>query len=131
MFDEVMTFLKANTPTYIATVEGDAPRVRPMGYVGDRDGKIIFASFASSSCTKQIQANPNIEVSSTAPTRDKALRIKGKAAIITDRDLKLDIMEETPGLKRISEDPDGITMFYIDEPVATFWSYTGVTAIEL
>ena len=131
MLDEVIAFMKENTPNYIATIEGDAPRVRPCGFVTACDGKITFATSAENNLSKQIQANPNIEVSNTASTFDKALRIKGKAAIITDSGIKESIIEAEPNLKRISETPDGITLFYIDEPEATWWSYTGVTAAEL
>jgi len=131
MFDEVIAFMKENSPNYVATVEGDAPRVRPLGFITGHDGRITFATSAGNNTSKQIKSNTNIEVSNTAATRDKALRIKGKAVIITDVETKNAILEAEPNLKRISEDPEGITMFYIKDPEATFWSYTGVTEVDL
>ena len=131
MFDEVIAFMKEASPIYIATVEENAPRVRPMGFVSGYDGKVTFASSAGNGTTKQLEANSNIEVSCTAATRDKALRIKGKAIIVSDIETIEAMMEAEPNLKRISPTPDGITIFYIDNPEATFWTYTGVTAVDL
>ena len=131
MIDEVVQLMKENSPNYIATIDGDAPRVRPMGYIECYEGRIVFATSASSSTSRQIKANPNIEVTNTAATRDKAVRIKGKAVIITDNSIKAALVEAQPNLKRISEDLDGITIFAIGEPEATLWSYTGVTSVEM
>ncbi|GHU51159.1 hypothetical protein FACS1894127_7280 [Clostridia bacterium] len=55
-FAEVKTF-------YLATVEGNKPKVRPFGFVMEFGGKLYFATNGSKPSFAQIKANPNVEIS--------------------------------------------------------------------
>ena len=130
MIEELVAFMKENSPNYISTVEGDVPHVRPMGFIMEYQGKLTFATSAGNGTSAQLAANPNIEVATTAKTRDKALRIWGKAVVIADLEEKIAIVADQPGLQKFPG-PEAITIFSIDKPQATWWSYTGVEKIDL
>ena len=66
---EVLQFLQENAPFYIATVAGDKPKVRPFGFVMEHEGKLWFCTSNKKNVYKQLQTNPYIEISATAPDR--------------------------------------------------------------
>jgi uncharacterized pyridoxamine 5'-phosphate oxidase family protein len=63
--DEVFGFLSENHPFYVATVDGDTPKVRPFGFVMVYEGKLIFACNDQMNVYKQLKANPKFEVATT------------------------------------------------------------------
>ena len=74
---EILRFLKDNAPFYLATVDGDKPKVRPFGFVMEHENKLWFCTNNQKNVYKQMQANPYIEISATAP--DKTwIRLRGK-----------------------------------------------------
>ena len=59
---EVYEFLKSADTYYLATVEGDQPRVRPFGTVDVFEGKLYIQTGKIKNVFKQIQVNPKVEV---------------------------------------------------------------------
>ena len=59
---EVYDFLKKAGTYYLATVEGDQPRVRPFGTVNIFEGKLYIQTGKVKPCSKQMLANPKIEI---------------------------------------------------------------------
>jgi len=57
--DEILT--KAEE-FYLATVDGDKPKVRPLGFHLLHDGKIYFGVGTYKDVYKQMEANPNVEI---------------------------------------------------------------------
>jgi uncharacterized pyridoxamine 5'-phosphate oxidase family protein len=63
--DKVVNFIKDSKVFFIATIEnGEQPRVRPFGAIEVIDREINICTGASKKIYKQIQENPNIELSS-------------------------------------------------------------------
>ena len=59
--NRVYEFLKTAQTYYLATVEGDQPRVRPFGTVHMFEGKLYIQTGKGTSVAKQITANPKVD----------------------------------------------------------------------
>lgn len=59
---EVYDFLKKCGTYYLATVEGDQPRVRPFGTVDWFEGKIYIQTGKVKAVSQQMQENPKVEI---------------------------------------------------------------------
>ena len=60
--EQVAKFLKEADTYYLATVEGDQPRVRPFGTAHIFEGKLYIQTGKSKAVSKQIHANPKEEI---------------------------------------------------------------------
>ena len=58
----VYEFLKKAQTYYLATVEGDQPRVRPFGTVNEFEGKLYIQTGKVKPTSKQLMANPKAEI---------------------------------------------------------------------
>ncbi|HHV19891.1 MAG TPA: pyridoxamine 5-phosphate oxidase [Thermoanaerobacterales bacterium] len=123
--EEVLNFLTENSTFYIATVEGDKPKVRPFGFVMEHEGKLYFCTNNKKDVYKQLKANPFFEICTTAPDR-RWIRLSGKAVFDTTPVTKAKALETRPSLAKMYSVEDSIfELFYIEEGVATFCSMEG------
>ena len=60
--EEVVKFLKDANTYYLATVEGDQPRVRPFGTAHIFEGKLYIQTGKVKEVSKQLHANPKAEI---------------------------------------------------------------------
>ncbi len=120
---EVYDFLKKAGTYYLATVEGDQPRVRPFGTVNIFEGKLYIQTGKVKPCSKQMLANPKIEI--CAFTGGEWVRIAAKA-IEDDRvEAKESMLEAYPNLKAMySATDDNTQVLYLKDAVATFSSFS-------
>lgn len=58
----VYDFLKKAEVYYLATVEGDQPRVRPFGTINEFEGKLYIQTGKVKPTSKQLMANPKAEI---------------------------------------------------------------------
>ena len=80
--NRVYEFLKAAETYYLATVEGDQPRVRPFGTVHLFEGRLYIQTGKGKSVAKQIEANPKVEL--CAMKGDEWIRVAG-TLVLDDR----------------------------------------------
>jgi general stress protein 26 len=74
---------------YLATSDGDQPRVRPVSPIVEDDLSIWITTFNSSRKVSQIQKNPRISLAFVEyPRGEKAATVIGKAEIIEDLEKK-------------------------------------------
>ena len=120
---EVYEFLKKCGTYYLATVEGDQPRVRPFGTIAVFEGKLYIQTGKVKEVSKQIQANPKVEISAFAD--GKWVRVAGKL-IRDDRiEAKEYMLDNYPHLKAMySAEDDNTEVLYFEDAVATFSSFT-------
>ena len=59
---EVYEFLKACGTYYLATADGDQPRVRPFGTIDIFDGKLTIQTGRKKDVAQQMLTNPKIEI---------------------------------------------------------------------
>ena len=60
--ETVLQFLKDAETYYLATVEGDQPRVRPFGTAHIFEGKLYIQTGKVKDVSKQLHANPKAEI---------------------------------------------------------------------
>ena len=121
--EKVCEFLENAQTYYLATVEGDQPRVRPFGTVFVFDGKLYIQTGKVKDVSKQITANPKVEL--CAFKDGKWLRVAGTLVNDDNRDAKVAMLEKMPSLKGMySPDDDNMQMLYFKSAIATFSSFT-------
>ena len=120
---EVYEFLKACGTYYLATVEDGQPRVRPFGTVDIFEGKLYIQTGKSKSVSRQIQAEPRVEICGFKD--GKWLRVAGKLVRDDRVEAKAHMLDSYPSLKAMySADDDNTEVLYFDHAVATFSSFT-------
>ena len=118
-----MRFLKDAGTYYLATVDGDQPRVRPFGTIHMFGGRLYIQTGLSKDVAKQLLANPKAEV--CAFMNGTWLRVAGKLILDDNRDARVSMLEAYPDLKAMYDPDDGNTaVFYFEDAVATFSSFT-------
>ncbi len=120
---EVYKFLKEAETYYLATVDGDQPRVRPFGTIDIFEGKLYIQTGKSKDVSKQIQKNPKVEL--CAFKDGQWLRVAGKLVRDDRREPKVHMLEAFPDLKAMySPDDDNTEVLYFEDATATFSSFT-------
>jgi uncharacterized pyridoxamine 5'-phosphate oxidase family protein len=125
--NEVLKFLIDNSPFYLATMDSGLPKVRPFGFAMEYLGKLCFCTNNQKQVYRQLQANPNFEISATSQTGEW-LRLKGKAVFNTSKQSKQAALDVMPMLKNMYSVEDEIfEIFYIAEAEATFADMKGAS----
>lgn len=119
---EVYGFLKKCGVYYLATVEGDQPRVRPFGTVDIFEGKLYIQTGKSKEVSKQLQANPKAEICAFAD--GKWLRVSGKLIRDDRYEAKKHLLDNYPELKNMySPEDDNTEVLYFEDATAVFYSF--------
>ena len=119
---KVLEFLTENPPFYIATVDGNKPKVRPFGFVMEFEGKLYLCTNNQKNVYKQLQENPYFEICAATPD-GKWIRLNGKAVFHTTPVTKAMALETMPSLEKMYSVDDSIfELFYIEDGEATFYS---------
>lgn len=125
--NEVLTFLTDNPIFYLATVDGDMPKVRPFGFVMNYKDRLYFCTSNQKNVYKQLKANPHFEVSTTSP-KGEWLRLKGKAVFDTSAQAKQAAFDSAPFLRELYSGDDSIfEVFYIEDAEARFYNRQGIS----
>ena len=120
--ERVYNFLKEAGVYYLATVEGDQPRVRPFGTANIFDGKLYIQTGKVKPCSQQILANPKVEIS--AFHNGTWIRIAGELVEDDRVEAKKSMLDAYPDLQAMYNENDGNTqVFYFKNAVATFASF--------
>ena len=83
---------------FLATIDGDRPRVRPVSPVRTDGFTVFVANLRSYHKTAEIEANPKVELCYMDGDHDQ-VRISGTAEVVTDRGLLEEIWEGNPLLR--------------------------------
>ena len=84
---------------YLATVDGDQPRLRPVSPVKTDQFTVYVANLRSYGKTAEIAANPRVELCYMNAEHDQ-VRITGMAEVVTDSQLLQEIWEANPLLRQ-------------------------------
>ncbi len=120
---QVFDFLKEAGAYYLATMDGDQPRVRPFGTAHIFEGKLYIQTGKVKLVSKQIAANPKVEL--CAFKDGTWLRLCGEL-IEDDRvEARKSMLDAYPELRSMYNENDGNTqVFYFKNATATFSSFT-------
>ena len=121
--EKVLEFLKQAGTYYLATIDGDKPRVRPFGTINEFEGKLYIQTGKVKNVSKQIHANPNFEIS--AFLNGDWIRVSGKLVEDTRVEAKAAMLDAYPDLKAMySAEDENTEVFYMTDVTATFASFT-------
>lgn len=129
--EKVYEFLKNAGAYYLATVEGDQPRVRPFGTVNVFEGKLYIQTGKAKNVSKQIHANPKVEI--CAFKDGSWIRVSGELVEDDRREARVSMLDAYPDLKAMYDPDDGNTeVFYLKDATAVISSFTAAPeTIEL
>lgn len=122
-------FLKKCGTYYLATIDGDRPRVRPFGTVHIFEGKLYIQTGKVKKVSKQMHANPNIEIS--AFIGDKWIRLEATAVEDERLEAQQSMLDEYPSLQNMYKAGDGNTeVWYLKDAAARIISLGGEVVTE-
>ena len=121
--EKVCQFLDEAQTYYLATVEGDQPRVRPFGTALVSDGKLYIQTGKSKEVSKQIHQNPKVEIS--AFKDGEWIRLAGELVEDDRREARASMLDAYPNLRNMYSEDDGNTeVLYFKNAKATFSAFT-------
>ena len=127
---EVREFLKEAGVYYLATVEGNKPKVRPFGTIEIFEDKLYIQTGKKKAVYKQILDNPNVEL--CAFKDGKWIRLSGELVPDDRVEAKKDMLDKNPNLRGMyNENDDNTIVLYFKNAKAVISSFTeGERVIE-
>ena len=124
----VLDFLKKAEVYYLATVEGDQPRVRPFGTINEFEGKLYIQTGKVKPTSKQLAANPKAEI---CAFKDGAWIRVACELVEDDRfEARKSMLDAYPNLRHMYDENDGNTqVLYMQNAVATIASFGGAPIV--
>ena len=117
--NRVYDFLKKAGVYYLATVEGDQPRVRPFGTVNEFEGKLYIQTGKVKPTSHQLAVNPKAEICAFC----EGAWVRVACELIEDdrTEAKKSMLDAYPNLRgRYNENDDNTRVLYMQDAVATF-----------
>lgn len=125
---EVCEFLKKCGTYYLATVDGDAPKVRPFGTAHIFEDRLYIQTGKKKDVFKQLAANPKAEICAFAD--GVWIRLSGKLVEDDRREARVSMLDAYPELRAMYNEDDGNTaVLYFTDAEATFSSFTSAPRI--
>ena len=122
--ETVCQFLKDSGCYYLATVEGDQPRVRPFGTDLIFEGKLYIQTGRKKNVSKQIARNGKVEICAFQPKKKCWIRLSGTLVDDDRREAKQAMLDAYPGLKKMySPDDSNTQVLYFTNAQATIDSF--------
>ena len=119
---KVLTFLDDAQTYYLATVDGDQPKVRPFGTVLVYNDKLYIQTGKIKAVSKQLAKNPKAEI--CAFKDGKWIRITGELVEDDTREVKTLMLEKMPVLRQMYNEDDGnMQMLYFKTAKVVFASF--------
>ena len=118
----VCEFLKKAEIYYLATVEGNQPRVRPFGTVHIFEDRLYIQTGKSKPTSKQLSENPKAEI--CAYKNGAWIRVAGELVEDDRVEAKKSMLDAYPNLRSMYDENDGNTqVFYFKNATATFYAF--------
>lgn len=112
-------FLTETGVFFLATVDGDQPKLRPLGAHLEMDGMLLFGVGNYKDVYRQLVANPKTEIVAYKPD-GHWLRYTGRAVFVSNPKYAAAYLETKPHLKKFYNEETGwkMAMFYLEDAVA-------------
>lgn len=123
---EVCDFLKKCGVYFLATADGDQPRVRPFGTAAIFENRLYIQTGKKKRVSGQMKANPKIEICALDLAAGQWLRIEATVVEDDRREAKQYLLDQYPELKSTySADDNNTHVLYLKNVTATFSSFAG------
>ena len=122
---EVQAFLKDCGALFIATVDGDQPRVRPFGVSEIINGRLYIMTGKVKDIFKQMAKNGKFEICALKKSGSEWMRISGTLVNDETLSVKEEFLNRNPGLKSMYKaDDNNMAVLYITNGTARFCSFS-------
>lgn len=119
----VNDFLKEAGTYYLATVDGDAPKIRPFGTVNIFENRLYIQTGKKKSVAKQLAVNASAEI--CAMKGDEWIRVSGMLVEDDRVEARKSMLDAYPELRAMYSEDDGNTeVLYFKNGEATIYSFT-------
>ena len=127
--NEVYEYLKQCGTFYLATMDGDQPRVRPFGAIDAFEGKLYIQTGKVKKVFGQMKKNPRVELCAMA--KDGSwIRIEASAVEDDRIAAKQHLLDANPVLKsRYAADDGNTAVFYLSKATATIASFAAESRV--
>jgi uncharacterized pyridoxamine 5'-phosphate oxidase family protein len=118
--ENILAFIKEQKITYLATIDGDQARVRPMNGLSEIDGKLTWCTNNQKDMFKQVVMNPKVEVCMFSA--GKTVRISGRCVPTKDEAIKAKYLELQPSVAKLyggKEDTLEVLVFETAQAIIT------------
>ncbi|MBE6161044.1 MAG: NimC/NimA family protein [Firmicutes bacterium] len=120
---EVQEFLKKCGIYYLATVDGNKPKVRPFGTAEIFEDHLYIQTGKKKDVFKQIEKNNNVELCGYID--GKWIRVAGNLQVDNRKEAKKDMLDKNPNLRGMyNENDDNTIVLYFESGIATIYSFT-------
>ncbi len=121
--EEVVKFLKEADVYYLATMDGDQPRVRPFGTAHIFENRLYIQTGKRKNVSREIHNNPKVEI--CAFKNGEWIRVSGELIEDDRMEARVSMLDAYPNLKSMYRADDGNTeVFYFKNATATVYSFT-------
>lgn len=122
--EKVCEFLKNAGTYYLATVDGDQPRVRPFGTAHIFENRLYIQTGKNKDVCRQILANGKVEI--CAMYKGEWIRVAGNLVLDDRKEAQESMLDDYPDLRKMyTTGPEGNTaVFYFEHGTATISSFT-------
>ncbi|MCW4034195.1 MAG: pyridoxamine 5'-phosphate oxidase family protein [Candidatus Bathyarchaeota archaeon] len=125
-FKDCIKFANDNPMTYVATLDGNQPRVRGFMMWYANESGFYFHTGATKPVYKQMKANPNVELCFYHPDEKGGvmMRVAGAVEFIDDKKLRGKLVEERQFLKAwgFTAESSDLIIFKVSKGEAYFWT---------
>ena len=123
MKSEIYDFLKSCETYYLATVDGDQPKVRPFGTIDMFEEKLYIQTGKVKKVSKEMKETPKIEICAFNGT--SWIRLEAKAYLDERREARVHMLDAYPTLRKMYDPDDGNTeVFRLEDVKAAIYSFT-------
>lgn len=126
-FEKISNFLTEAGVYFLATVDGDKPKCRPIGFHVLRNDRLYFGVGDFKDVYKQLCRNPEAEI--VAVIGDTWLRIYGQVVFEKEDTIAQEVLEKITALKEIYNEKTGykLAIFHLEKATAEFRSLMTIT----
>ncbi len=120
---QICQFLKDAGTYYLATVDGDQPRVRPFGTIHIFEDKLYIETGKGKEVARQINANGKVEI--CAMHKGEWIRVSGKLVLDDRTEAQESMLDAYPSLREMyTTGPEGNTaVYYFESGTAVISSF--------
>ena len=123
--NEVQAYLKECGAFFIATNEGDQPRVRPFGVSEIINGRLYIMTGKVKDVFKQLDKNGKFEICAMKPSGAEWMRLEGTLVNDDTLTVKEEFLNRNESLKSMYKADDGnMAVLYVTNATASFFSFT-------
>ena len=122
---EVQSYLKECGAFFIATTDGNQPRVRPFGVSEIINGRLYIITGKVKDVYKQMDKNGKFEICALKKSGSEWMRLSGTLVNDETLSVKEEFLKRNPGLKAMYKaDDDNMAVLYITNATARFCSFS-------